>query len=92
MLQTLVLKNYVKNEISTILSNSSLSFQRRLFYLLKWKIFENDEKYFLFHVKMLLSFIPYLHFCPEFFSHIGKRFDKTAKVNFKIGDVTDWQT
>ena len=74
------------------MSSRTLSFQRSLFYLLKLKIFENNEKYFLFHVKMLLSFIPYLHFCPEFFSHIGKRFDKITKVNFKIGDAADWQT
>ena len=31
-----------------------------------------------------------LNFCPNFFYHAEKRFDKKAKVNFKIGEVTDW--
>ena len=28
-------------------------------------------------------------FCPDFLGDIGERFDKKAKVNFKIFDVID---
>ena len=31
-------------------------------------------------------------FLSRLFSHVEKRFDKKAKVNFKIYDVTDWTT
>ena len=31
----------------------------------------------------------YLDFCPDFFCHVGKRFDKRATVNFKIYYVTN---
>ena len=31
-------------------------------------------------------------FHPELFVHVGKRLDKKAKVNFKINDVTVWET
>ena len=31
-------------------------------------------------------------FLPRLFSHVEKRFDKKAKVNFKTYDVTDWTT
>ena len=34
----------------------------------------------------------YLHFCPDFFSYAGRRHDMEAKVNFKINDVTNWNT
>ena len=41
-----------------------------------------------------MFFLPvkYLNFCPNFFGHVGKRFEKKAKVNFKIYDVTDCTT
>ena len=32
------------------------------------------------------------NFCPDFFGHVGKRRDKKAKINFKIYNVTDWET
>ena len=43
---------------------------------------------------MLLSFLSDLHFCPEFFSHVEKRFDKIAKINFKIDTLSNvyWKT
>ena len=43
---------------------------------------------------MLLSFLPDLHFSPEFFSHVGRRFDKIAKIKFKIDTLSDeyWKT
>ena len=31
-------------------------------------------------------------FVAAFFGHEGKRLDTTAKVNFKICDVTNWNT
>ena len=33
-----------------------------------------------------------LHFCSDFFGSSGKRLVKKAKVNFKIYDVTNWNT
>ena len=42
--------------------------------------------------KNLFSFRRYLNFCSEFFGHVGKRLDEGAKVNFKIYDVTNWET
>ena len=41
---------------------------------------------------MLLLLLRYLIFFPEFFGHVGKRIDKKAKVNFKIYDISDWET
>ena len=32
------------------------------------------------------------YFCSDFFGHVGKWFDKKAKVDFKIYDVTNWET
>ena len=40
----------------------------------------NNEKL----AKSLALFLSYLHFCLEFFSHVGKRLDKKAKANLKI--------
>ena len=34
----------------------------------------------------------YLNFCPNAFGHVGKRLDKKASVNFKIYEVTIWET
>ena len=31
-------------------------------------------------------------FCPDFFGHVGKGFDKKAKVNLKVCDVKTWIT
>ena len=44
----------------------------------------------LFHLKS--SFCSYVIkiFWPDFYGYLGKRLDKTAKVNFKIYDVTNW--
>ena len=42
--------------------------------------------------KILFSFLKYLHFCPDVFGHVGKRLDKKAKINFKVYDVTTWET
>ena len=38
---------------------------------------------------MLFSFSRCSNFCPDFLGDIGERFDKKAKVNFKIFDVID---
>ena len=34
--------------------------------------------------------LQYLEFYVDFFGHVGERFDKKVKVNFKIYDVTTW--
>ena len=33
----------------------------------------------------------YLNVFPDFFYNVGNRFDKKAKVNFKIYDIADWE-
>ena len=38
----------------------------------------------------LFSFLRYLSLRPIFFCHMGKWLDK--KVNFKVYDVTTWET
>ena len=55
------------------------------------KPLENDEKWFLFHLKNLFFFSRYFNLCPSFFGHVGKRLDEKAKVNFKIYDAIDWE-
>ena len=45
----------------------------------------------LFMLKALFVLI-YLTFCHDFCDHLGKRLHKKTKVNFKIFDVTDWET
>ena len=40
----------------------------------------------------LFSFLRYLHFCLDFFAHGWKWFDKKAKINFKIYDLTNSNT
>ena len=34
----------------------------------------------------------YLNLCSDFFGHAGKLLDEKAKVNFKIFDITSWET
>ena len=43
----------------------------------------------LIHVES--SFCSYLILCPDF-GDLGKQLDKKAKVEFKIYDVTEWET
>ena len=40
----------------------------------------------------LFSFLRYLQLCLDFFAHGGKAFDNKAKINFKIYDLTNWNT
>ena len=47
---------------------------------------------FFISSEKLFSFLRYSQFCPDFFSYIGKQLDRKAKVNFKIYDVTNWNT
>ena len=51
-----------------------------------WKPLKRDEKWFLLYLKNA--------FCSILvtFGHVGKWFDKKAKVDFKIYDVTNWET
>ena len=39
-----------------------------------------------------LLLLKYLHFCSNFFGHVGKRLEKKANVNFKTYDITDCTT
>ena len=45
--------------------------------------------YFTFRLFQLFSFPRYLNFCSDFFVHVERRFDKKAKVNLKLYDVTN---
>ena len=45
----------------------------------------------LFHLKSTFRSEDISIFILAFFSHVGKRLDKKAKVNFKIYDVTYWE-
>ena len=38
------------------------------------------------------SFLRYLDFFPDFFSQVGKRLHKKAKINFRIDDIIKWYT
>ena len=58
-------------------------------YLLQWKPFENDEKYFLFHFKSSLRSWDIYIFVLTFWLR-KKRLDKKTTVSFKIYDVTEW--
>ena len=46
---------------------------------------------FYFTLKAL-SVLKIFKFCSELFGDVEKRFDKKAKVNFKLYDVTNWET
>ena len=46
----------------------------------------------MFFISLLLfSFLRYLILFPNFLAHVGKRLDKTVKVNFKVSDVVKWK-
>ena len=66
---------------------------RNFFYVLQWKpfkkLFKNDEKCFLFHVKSSFCLWDICIFILTFWLY-RKRLTKKAMVNFKIYDVTDW--
>ena len=47
---------------------------------------------FYFTLKALFIISRYLNFCPDFYDHAGKQFDKKNKVNFKIYDIKNWET
>ena len=44
--------------------------------------------YFILKALFVLKLFKFL----SFFVHVGKQLDKKAKVNFKIYDVTTWET
>ena len=46
---------------------------------------------FYFILKALFV-LKILNFCPDFFVHLGKQLDKEVQDNFKIYDVTTWET
>ena len=41
---------------------------------------------------LIVKKLRYLNFCPDFIDHVRKQLDKKAKVDFKIYDVTTWET
>ena len=49
----------------------------------------NNSFYFILKAIWLLK---YSNFYPYFFGHVGKCLDKKVMVNFKICDVTKWET
>ena len=42
--------------------------------------------------RKLFPFLRSLHFCSDLFGYVGKQLEKKAKKNFKICDVTNWNT
>ena len=48
------------------------------------------KNYFYFTLKVFVLRI--FNFLPDFFGQVGKCFDKKTMVDFKIYDVTTWQT
>ena len=54
--------------------------------------FVNLIKFYFTLKKKVLFVLKIINFCSDFFGLAGKWFDKKAKVNFKIYDVTAWET
>ena len=50
----------------------------------------NNAFYFILKALSVLKIFTF--FFPDFFGYIKKRIDKKAKVNFKIYDITNWNT
>ena len=48
------------------------------------------KNYFYFILKVFVLRI--FNFLPDFFGQVGKCFDKKTMVDFKIYDVTTWET
>ena len=40
----------------------------------------------------LFSFVRYSNYCPDLFSHVRKWLARKTNVNFKIYDLTAWET
>ena len=59
------------------------------FYLLDWKVFQNDKKCFLLMLTDLFV-LEVFKFVSWLFGYAEKRLHKKQKVNFKIYDATDW--
>ena len=45
-----------------------------------------------YQLKKLFSFIKHLNFCLDVFTLVGRSPNKKARKNFKIYDVTTWET
>ena len=65
------------------------SHQKKYFHLLHWKPFKNCTNCFLFCVNSSSGFWDTWIFALTFWL-CKKRYEKRAKVNFKIYDMTDW--
>ena len=78
-------------ESTVCIISRTVTFQKSWFYLLQWKLFKIMSNVFISSQK-LFSFLRYLDFRPEFLIHAGKRLDERAKANFKLYDITDWET
>ena len=56
---------------------------------------DRNQKFYFCSIKSnnhLFSFLRYLYFCAGFFGYVGKRFDRKAKVNYKICNAINWNT
>ena len=82
--KTLSLLTFLRTDLSL-----NLTFQKICFYLLQWKAFKKDEKYFLFHVLKTLLVLEIFTFWSWLFGYIEKRLNNKTMVNFKIY-VSDW--
>ena len=40
----------------------------------------------------LFLFLRYLNFCPDFCDNVEKQLDKKVNINYKLCDVTTWET
>ena len=69
------------------ISSRTLTFHKKMCYLLHGKPFKNDRKFFLFHLKSCFCSQYILRFFHDFLVIQKKRLDQKDKVNFKMHDV-----
>ena len=79
--------DFSKSETLYSCKRRTLIFQKNHFYLPQCKPFKDDEKCFLFHVKVSFLIEIFTFLC-WLFGYVEKRLDKKAMVNFKICEVT----
>ena len=56
------------------------------------KCITNVLQMYLYYMLKALFVLNIFKFLSWLFGHLGKRLDKKAKVNFKLYNVTDWET
>ena len=80
----------ISNSSDVLKSGSHLP--KSWLYLLQLKALKMKKNMLFVTCFIFFSCWWYLNFCPDSFGHEDKRFDKKAHVNFKIFDVTEWET